>query len=415
MATTKPTYGTAITDLARVTLRVLARNKMRTFLTMLGITIGIGAVICTVAIGEGGSAQIREQIAELGDNLVWIEAGGRTMNGAHTGNDSTKTLTNEDAAALPREIPLFKACSPNTDGRIQIVYGNSNWGTHFRGTAPNFLEIKNWPVVQGGNFTEADVQNLSQVLIIGKTVKDNLFRPDEDPIGKVVRVGGLPFTIIGVLETKGLSPMGWDQDDTASMPYTTAQRKVTGQPWLDDIFCSATSTDAIGPADDLAERLMRQRHHLRPSEPDDFNIRTPTQFLEAQEEASKTFTLMLACIASVSLLVGGIGIMNIMLVSVTERTREIGVRMAVGATERDIHLQFLIEATIVSLLGGLLGVFFGVFASKLLASTLAWTMQIPPSSIVVAAAFALLVGLFFGYYPAQKAAQLDPIEALRYE
>jgi putative ABC transport system permease protein len=415
LASSPNSYSTTIADLARITLQVLARNKMRTFLTMLGITIGIGAVICTVAIGEGGSAQIREQIAELGDNLVWVEAGGRTVNGAHTGNDNTKSLTNDDAFALPKEVPFLKACSPNTDGHIQIVYGNENWSTHFRGTAPNFLEIKNWPLAEGSNFTEADVRSLAQVLLIGNTVKERLFRPDEDPIGKTVRVGGLPFTVIGVLATKGLTPYGWDQDDTASMPYTTAQRKVTGEYWLDDIFCSATSSDAIGPANDLAERLMRQRHHLRPGEADDFNIRTPTQFLEAQEEASKTFTLMLACIASVSLLVGGIGIMNIMLVSVTERTREIGVRMAVGATERDIQLQFLIEAMIVSLLGGLLGVFFGVFASRLLASTLAWSMEIPPSAIVIAAAFALFVGLFFGYYPAQKAAQLDPIEALRFE
>jgi len=409
------TYGTAIADLTRVTLRVLARNKMRTFLTMLGITIGIGAVICTVAIGEGGQAQIREQIANLGDNLVWVEAGGKNMHGVHTGNDATKTLSNADAFALPKEIPFLKACSPNTDGHIQIVYGNRNWATHFRGTAPNFLEIKNWPLAEGSNFTNADVRSLAQVLIIGKTVRDELFRPDEDPIGKTVRVGGLPFKVIGVLATKGLTPFGWDQDDTASMPYSTAQRKVTGEYWLDDIFCSATSAGSIGPADDLAERLLRQRHHLRPGEPDDFNIRTPTQFLEAQEEASKTFTLMLACVASVSLLVGGIGIMNIMLVSVTERTREIGVRMAVGATERDIHLQFLIEATIVSLLGGALGVFFGIFASRLLSSTMAWSMQIPPWSIAVAAGFALFVGLFFGYYPAQKAAQLDPIEALRFE
>ncbi|MGH9731086.1 MAG: ABC transporter permease, partial [Candidatus Acidiferrales bacterium] len=247
------------------------------------------------------------------------------------------------------------------------------------------------------------------------TVVDQLFRPGEDPLGKTVRINGLPFKVIGVLASKGMTPYGWDQDDTLSMPYTTAQRKLTGQPWLDDIFCSAVSPEAIGPSQDLASRLLRQRHHLRLTETDDFSIRTPTQFLEAQEQASPTFTLMLASIASVALLVGGIGIMNIMLVSVTERTREIGVRMAVGATERDIQMQFLIEAIIVSLLGGVLGVLFGVFASRVLASTLHWTMQIPLLAIVVAAAFALFMGLFFGYYPAQKASQLDPIEALRFE
>jgi putative ABC transport system permease protein len=408
-------HSTAFGDLARMTLRVLARNKMRTALTMLGITIGIAAVICTVAIGEGSSQQIRQQIAQLGDNLVWVEAGGRNVNGVRTGNDNTKSLTNDDALALPKEIPLLKQCSPNTDGHVQIIYQNENWYTHMRGTGANFLQVKNWAISRGNNFSENDVASSAQVVLLGQTVVNNLYRPSEDPIGTTVRINGLPFKVIGVLSEKGMTPYGWDQDDTASIPVSTAQRKVFGNYWLDDVFCSATSSDAIGPADDLAERLLRQRHHLRPSEEDDFNIRTPTQFLEAQEQASKTFTLMLACIASVSLLVGGIGIMNIMLVSVTERTREIGVRMAVGATERDIQLQFLTEAIIVSLLGGICGVFFGIFTSRLLASTLAWSMQIPPSAIVIAAAFALFVGLFFGFYPAQKAARLDPIEALRFE
>jgi len=414
-STPSANHSTRLTDLMRITVRVLARNKMRSALTMLGIAIGIGAVICTVAIGEGGSQQIRDQISALGDNMVWVEAGGRSINGRRTGNDDTKTLTNEDALAMTAEIPLLKACSPNSDGHIQVIYGNKNWWTHFRGTAPDFLDVRNWPVVSGTNFTDHDVATQAQVTVLGKTIVDQLFRPDEDPVGKSIRIGGLPFRVIGVLATKGLTPFGGDQDDTLGMPYTTAQRKLTGQNWLDDIFCSAVSPEAIGPAQDLATRLLRQRHHLRPDEPDDFNIRTPTQFLEAQEQASHTFTLMLASIASVALLVGGIGIMNIMLVSVTERTREIGVRMAVGATERDIQMQFLIEAMIVSLLGGVAGVFVGVFASNLLASTLQWTMQIPPIAIIVAAAFALFVGLFFGYYPAQKASQLDPIEALRFE
>ncbi len=414
-STPSANHSTRLTDLMRITMRVLARNKMRSALTMLGIAIGIGAVICTVAIGEGGSQQIRDQISGLGDNMVWVEAGGRSINGRRTGNDDTKTLTNEDALAMTAEIPLLKACSPNSDGHIQVIYGNKNWWTHFRGTAPDFLDVRNWPVASGTNFTDHDVETQAQVTVLGRTIVDQLFRPDEDPVGKSIRIGGLPFRVIGVLAAKGLTPFGGDQDDTLGMPYTTAQRKLTGQNWLDDIFCSAVSPEAIGPAQDLATRLLRQRHHLRPDEPDDFNIRTPTQFLEAQEQASHTFTLMLASIASVALLVGGIGIMNIMLVSVTERTREIGVRMAVGATERDIQMQFLIEAMIVSLLGGVFGVVFGVFASHVLATTLEWTMQIPPIAIIVAAAFALFVGLFFGYYPAQKASQLDPIEALRFE
>ncbi len=407
-------YSTSFADLARITLRVLARNKMRTALTMLGITIGIGAVICTVAIGEGGSQQIRDQISSLGDNMVWVEAGGRTVNGAHTGNDSTKSLATGDSDAIAASTPLIKACSPNVDGHVQVVYGNQNWSTQYNGVAPRFLTIRNWQVVEGTPFTEQDVVRRAQVVVLGKTVADQLFS-GTDPVGKTIRVGGLPFQVIGVLASKGASGFGRDQDDTMMMPYTTAQHKVSGQDWLDDIFCSAVSPEAIDPAQEQITRLMRQRHHLRPKEPDDFNIRTPTQFLQAQEQASHTFTLMLASIASVALLVGGIGIMNIMLVSVTERTREIGVRMAVGATERDIQMQFLIEAIIVSLLGGVLGVFFGIFASRVLASTLHWTMQIPALAIVVAAGFALFMGLFFGYYPAQKASRLDPIEALRFE
>ncbi len=399
----------------RMALRALDRNKMRTALTMLGITIGIGAVICTVAIGEGGSSVVKEQLDNLGTNMVWVESGGRNVNGVRTGNDETKSLTVEDADAIRKAIPQIAAVSPNVDGSIQIVYGNQNWYTSYRGISPEYLGIRRWFVARGSFFTQDDVDRLANVCTLGNTIVENLFAPGDDPIGKTIRVQTLPCRVIGVMQAKGLSLSGRDQDDFVMMPISTAMHKLKGINWLDDIFCSATSGDAIPIAEDQIGRLLRQRHKLRSDEPDDFNIRHPQEYLQAQEEASHTFTLMLASIASVSLLVGGIGIMNIMLVSVTERTREIGVRMAVGATEEDVQSQFLIEALSLSLLGGAIGIVFGYLASGLVSKLLQWPAIVSPLAIVVAAVFSVLVGIFFGYYPAQKASRLDPIEALRYE
>ncbi|MGH9685179.1 MAG: ABC transporter permease [Candidatus Acidiferrales bacterium] len=395
-------------------LRALARNKMRTALTMLGITIGIGAVICTVAIGQGGQNMVREQLVALGTNLVWIESGGRNVNGVRTGNQATKTLTVADAKAIQREVPLISEISPNVDGSVQVAYGNQNWYTRYRGIAPAYFTIRRWYLAEGSNFTSRDVDRMADVCILGHTIVTNLF-PGEDPVGKTIRVSNLPCLVIGTAQPKGLSTSGWDQDDFVMLPYTTAMKKIKGTNWLDDIFTSAVSPDAIAPAEQQITLLLRQRHKLRPSEPDDFNIRHPEEALQAQEQASKTFTLMLAAVASVSLLVGGIGIMNIMLVSVTERTREIGVRMAVGATEQDVQTQFLIEALVLSLLGGALGVFFGVGASAGVSDVLDWPAIVSPIAIVAAAIVSVAIGIFFGYYPAQKASQLDPIEALRYE
>lgn len=395
-------------------LRALARNKMRTALTMLGITIGIGAVICTVAIGQGGQSMVREQLVSLGTNLVWIESGGRNVNGVRTGNQATKTLTVGDAKAIQREVPLISEISPNVDGSVQVAYGNQNWYTRFRGVAPEYFTIRRWYLAEGLVFTSRDVDRMADVCILGHTIVTNLF-PGEDPVGKTIRVSNVPCLVIGTAQPKGLSTSGWDQDDFVMLPYTTAMKKIKGTNWLDDIFTSAVSPDAIAPAEQQVTLLLRQRHKLRPSEPDDFNIRHPEEALQAQEQASKTFTLMLASIASVSLLVGGIGIMNIMLVSVTERTREIGVRMAVGATEEDVQTQFLIEALVLSLLGGALGVFFGVIASAGVSHVLNWPAIVSPIAIVAAAIVSVAIGIFFGYYPAQKASQLDPIEALRYE
>jgi putative ABC transport system permease protein len=398
----------------RMALQALARNKLRTVLTMLGITIGIGAVICTVAIGQGGSSLVHDQLVALGTNMVWIEAGGRNVNGVRTGNAGTKTLTLDDADAIKRSIPFISLVAPNVDGNVQVVYGNQNWYTRYRGVPPEYFQVRRWNLQSGSMFTQGDVDRLSSVCLLGHTLVERIFGED-DPVGKTIRVQGLPCKVVGVLQQKGLSTTGFDQDDMVAVPITTAMHKLKGISWLDDIFCSATSPESVTLAEDQIYRLMRQRHRLRPDEPDDFNIRHPQDALQAQEEASKTFTLMLASLASVSLLVGGIGIMNIMLVSVTERTREIGVRMAVGAAEEDVRMQFLIEALALSLLGGAIGVVFGMGASVGLSKILRWPAILSPAAVVVATVFSVLVGLFFGYYPAQKAASLDPIEALRYE
>ncbi len=397
-----------------IAARALSRNKLRSSLTMVGITIGIAAVICTVAIGQGASLAVHAQLENLGDNFVWVEAGGRNLNGVRTGNAANKSLTLADAWAIRDTIPFIKAVSPNVDGSIQVIYGNQNWYTHYRGVSPEFLSIRKWPVISGAAFTSRDDASDANVVLLGQTVVQRLF-PSEDPIGKIIRISTIPFQVVGVLQPKGLAASGYDFDDTVMMPYTTVMKKIKGIDWLDDIWCSTTSASTIYPAQDQIRRLLRQRHHLRFDEPDDFNIRHPEDALQAQEAATRTFTLMLASIASVSLLVGGIGIMNIMLVSVTERTREIGVRMAVGATEAELRLQFLSEAVALSLLGGFAGVAAGVAAASALSNFLHWPTSISLTGMLLAVAFSMATGVFFGYYPARKASLLDPIEALRYE
>jgi len=395
-------------------LGALSSNKLRTSLTMLGITIGIAAVICTVAIGEGGSNRIREQLQNLGDNFVWVEAGSRNVQGVRTGSGATKTLTVRDAQAILQTVPLIKTVAPNVDARTQVVYGNQNWSTTYRGVSPEYLSIRRWAVERGASFTQQDVALSANVCLLGRTVVEMLFG-GEDPLGKKVRLGNLPFRVVGVLKAKGETATGQDQDDTVFLPYTTAMHKIKGVSWLDDIMCSAVSPEAIKPAREQIVRLLRQRHHLRPDAPADFNIRTPEEVLQTQQETSRTFTLLLASIASVSLLVGGIGIMNIMLVTVTERTREIGLRRAVGATRDGIQTQFLVEALLLCALSGALGVLVGVVASSTLSTMLGWVTIIPPRSIGIAVVFSALIGIAFGFYPARKAALLDPIEALRYE
>jgi len=402
------------TGLLRSALVAVLRNKLRSVLTVLGITIGIAAVICVVAIGKAGQARVEQQLNNLGDNFVWVEAGGRAVNGVRTGTHGTKSLVYADAVAIKNQVSLIKSVSPNVDGNIQIIYANQNWYTRYRGVSPEYFDIARWYIDQGAAFSQDDVDLAADVCVIGRTVRDQLFGVD-DPVGKVMRVKDLPCKIVGTMIPKGLSMSGQDQDDIIIMPYTTAMKKISGITWLDDILCSAVSQASVKPAGQEAAAILRDRHHLRPEEEDDFNIRNPEDIIQAQLEASKTLTVLLIAIASISLIVGGIGIMNVMLVSVTERTREIGVRVAVGATEEAIQLQFLGESVMLSLVGGGAGVLFGIVGSYLVGKTLQWPMEMSIEAVVVAALFSAAVGAFFGYYPARKASLLDPIEALRYE
>jgi putative ABC transport system permease protein len=392
----------------------LMRHRLRTGLTTLGIMIGIAAVLCTVALGEGSAREIERQMADLGDNFVWIEAGGRNVGGVRTGAGGSPTLNAQDMEAIVQHVPAVKACSPQVDSRVQLIYGNQNWSTSYRGVSPEFLEIRKWTVASGAVFTQADVDGQQNVCLLGKTVADILFG-DDDPLEQVIRVRNLPFRVIGILGAKGASASGQDQDDTIFIPYTTAQRKIRGITWLDDVMCSTVSPTAADRAEEDMTALLRERHKLIPGEPDDFTIRRPQDAIKLREESARTMGIMLAAIASISLLVGGIGIMNIMLVSVAERTREIGLRMAVGARGLDVQLQFFIEAVILSLGGGVLGVLAGIGSAQVLSNTLEWAMPTSARSIVEATGFAAAAGIVFGFYPARRAAKLDPIEALRIE
>ncbi len=401
-------------EVIRVAFRALARNKMRTALTMLGIIIGVGAVICTVAIGEGASQQVQEQINSLGENLITVNAGSVNLGGVHLGNQATKSLTPADAKAIQEQIALISRVSPGVGSGAQIVYGNQNWNTRVTGASPDWLQIRHWPLQRGSAFSDHDVDTEANVALIGQTVAQNLFG-DQNPVGETIRISSIPFRVIGELAAKGLNPYGQDQDDTLIVPYTTVMKKLAGIYWLQSITVSATSQDEMDAAQLQIAALLRQRHHLRPDEPDDFIIRNPTDLAQARAQTLNLMEILLAAIASVSLVVGGIGIMNIMLVSVTERTREIGVRMAVGATESDVRRQFLSEAVTLSMFGGAIGVIFGFFASSGVSAMLKWPTLVPISSVFVSVIFSAAVGVIFGYYPARKAASLDPIEALRYE
>jgi putative ABC transport system permease protein len=395
-------------------LWALMRNKARSLLTVLGITIGIAAVICVVAIGKAGQREVQQQLDNLGNSLVWIEAGNRNVNGVRTGTRGTPTLTMGDAFAIKNQIPLIESVSPQVDDSVQIIYGNQNWFTSYRGVAPEYFDIKRWLVDQGALFSQDDVEHSAEVCVLGRTVREQLFG-SEDPIGKVVRVKGMPCKVVATLQPKGIALSGQDQDDTFLLPYTVAQKRLRGIVWIDDIFASAVSPEVVKLAGREAAAILRDRHHLRPEMEDDFNIQNPEDIIQAQLESSRTLSILLITIASISLLIGGIGIMNVMLVSVSERTREIGVRVAVGATQDAIRLQFLGESVMLSLVGGAAGVVFGMAGSFMIGRSFGWSMQPSLESILLAVLFSVGVGVAFGYYPAHKASLLNPIDALRYE
>ncbi len=399
----------------RTALRALARNKMRSILTMLGMVIGVGAVIAMLGIGQGADQTMQKQIANLGSNMLFVTSGSMNLGGLRLGWGATKTLVRDDVTAMVKECHAVAAAAPGTQTTAQVVYGNDNWGTRVTGTTPEYFEIRTWPFQSGASFTEDDVTTAANVAVIGDTVRKNLFAAT-DPVGKTVRIGNLPFTVVGVLEAKGQSPaMSEDQDDTIIMPLTMLQKKITGQTWLRWVMLSAKSQSASYAAKQQIEALLRDRHRIREGQPDDFSVRNLAEFAQAASETSSVMTLLLGSIAGISLLVGGVMIMNIMLVSVTERTREIGIRLAIGATESDVQHQFLTEAVVISLLGGALGILIGLVASFVISTTVGWPILVSPMAIAGSAAVSMAVGIFFGYYPAQKAAQLDPIDALRYE
>ena len=402
----------------RTALRALRRNKLRSILTMLGIIIGVAAVITMVSIGQGADAAVQKQILSLGTNLLMIIPGATTSSGVRSGWGGVSTLNTADAVAVKRECPAVADVTYFKRQVVQVIYGDQNWSTAAQGATPSFQSVRDWPVVSGSFYTQRDEDAANRVVVLGRTVVDHLFGAGEDPVGAQVRIKDVPFQVVGVLESKGQTSWGQDQDDVIIMPFSTAERRVLGTQFLgsvDMIFASAIATDQIDEASKQITALLHDRHRIQPNQEDDFTVRSLNDMAKASESASQVMTNLLLSVASISLLVGGIGIMNILLVSVTERTREIGIRMAVGAKGRHILLQFLVEAIVLSMVGGFAGMLLGIGSAELISRLAAWPTLLSPTAVVGSFLFSGAVGVFFGFYPARKAARLDPITALRYE
>jgi putative ABC transport system permease protein len=400
-----------------IAVRALRVNKMRALLTMLGIIIGIASVIAMVAIGAGASKMISDQIASIGSNLLLVIPGSTTSGGLRSGSGGTPTLTYDDARAIKTECPSVANVAPTVRGSAQVVFGNQNWSTIVMGVTPEMLSVRDWPVAAGRNISQSDVDGATKNCLIGQTIAENLFGA-ADPIGKIIRIKKIPFMVIGLLEHKGQSPQGQDQDDVVYIPLRTAQRKLFGSQFpntVGSIMIQAQGADVLKKAEEEVTALLDQRHRIGPSRERDFTVRNLSELLAVSEQSSKVMSILLGAVASISLIVGGIGIMNIMLVSVTERTREIGIRMAIGARQRDILLQFLTEAVLLTTCGGIIGMVVGVAGAMIISKIMDWPTLISSQAIIIAFLFSAGVGVFFGFYPARKAAGLNPIDALRYE
>jgi putative ABC transport system permease protein len=401
----------------KISLRALRTNKMRSFLTMLGIIIGIAAVIAMMAVGSGASYVISQQIASIGSNIILVIPGSTTSGGLRTGSGGAQTLSSDDVKAIMSECPSVALASGTVRSSGQVVYGNLNWSTVIMGGTPELFEIREWPVSAGRSITQQDVDSAGKVCLLGQTVADSLFG-SADAIGKIIRIKKIPFTIVGVLERKGQSPQGTDQDDTIFVPLRTAQRNLVRAQHTNNVgalIVQAKSKDLLDKAEEEINSLLNQRHRITGGKEPDFSTRNLSEILAVAEQSSKAMSLLLGAVASISLIVGGIGIMNIMLVSVTERTREIGIRMAIGARKNDILMQFMTEAVMLTLIGGLLGIALGAIGATIVSKILSWPTLISIQSITVAFFFSGAIGIFFGFYPAKKAAGLNPIDALRYE